>query len=78
MTSLRAIFPSAKCAAKENRREERPGVSWASVQGLVMKSVSHKQNSVNSDSGSNAPKEFGGNWKISLLLFALLFSHESI
>lgn len=76
LTSLRAIFPSAERAAKENRREERPGVSWAGVQGLIMESVSHKQNSVNSDSGSNASKEFGGNWEIScfcLLYFLVIY-----
>lgn len=54
------VFPSAKRAAKENSREDRPGVSWADVQGLIMESVSHKQNSVNSDAGSSASKGIWG------------------
>lgn len=43
-----------------------------------MESVSHKQNSVNSDSGSNAPKEFWEKLGDLLLLFALLFGHPAV
>lgn len=46
-----------------------------------MESVSHKQNSVNSDSGSNASKEFGGNWEISrfcLLYFSVIHLSDQI
>lgn len=67
--------------AKENSQEDRPGVSWAGVQGLIMESVSHKQNSVNSDLGSNASKEFGGNWEISsfcLLYFLVIHLSDHI
>lgn len=81
LTSLRLIFPSAEWAAKENSREDRPGVSWAGAQGLIMESVSHKQNSVNSDSGSNASKEFGENWEIScfcLLYFLVIHLSDQI
>lgn len=81
LTSLGAFFPSAERVAKENSQEDWPGVSWAGVQGLIMESVSHKQNSVNSDSGSNASKEFGGNWKISsfcLLYFLVIHLSDHI
>lgn len=69
---------------RKTAEKDWPGVSWAGVQGLIMESVSHKQNSVNSDSGSNASKEF---WEklgdlrdqhSPSLLFALLLVIPSI
>lgn len=65
--------------AKENSQEDGPGVFRAGVQGPIMESVSHKQNSVNSDSGSNVPKEFWENCEIGTVYrFCSLYFWSSV
>lgn len=76
LTSLRAIFPSAQRVAKKNSWEDWPGVSWVGAQGLIMESVSHKQNSVNSRFRLKCVKGIRGkSGDVLWLLFALLSDH---